>query len=482
LISLNAGGGALRDTGVMNETPDTPRSDLRFDPELIRKYDGFGPRYTSYPTADRFHPGFTAAHYVDALASRGAPAQPLSLYVHLPFCNTICYYCACNKIITANRGRSAKYVRYLGHEIDIVSSLLEGERSVQQLHWGGGTPTFLAHDEMAALMASLRGAFAFSADTEASIEVDPRKVEVGTIAFLRELGFNRISIGIQDFDPAVQKAVNRIQSEAETRMVIEAARANGFRSVNADLIYGLPRQTVAGFSATLDKVLDLAPDRIALYGYAHVPHLFKAQRQIVAHELPGADTKLAIMQTAIERLTGEGYLYIGMDHFARPDDELAVALREGKLHRNFQGYSTRPDCDLVAFGISAIGKVGANYVQNVKTLDKYYEALDERRLPVMRGITLDADDLLRRDVIQKLMCEFRLDFAAIERKHGVRFAEAFAPELAALDPMVADGLVVVSAGALDVTPRGRMLVRNVAMVFDRYLREARERAGYSRVI
>jgi len=397
----------------MNETPATPRSDLRFDPALIRKYDGFGPRYTSYPTADRFHAGFTAAQYVDALAMRGASAQPLSLYVHLPFCNTICYYCACNKIITANRGRSAKYVRYLGHEIDIVSSLLEGERRVQQLHWGGGTPTFLAHEEMAALMKSLRGAFAFDADTEASIEVDPRKVEVGTIAFLHELGFNRISVGIQDFDPAVQKAVNRIQSEEETRTVIEAARANGFRSVNADLIYGLPRQTVAGFSTTLDKVLELAPDRIALYGYAHVPHLFKAQRQIVAHELPGADTKLAIMQTAIERLTREGYLYIGMDHFARPDDELAVALREGKLHRNFQGYSTRPDCDLVAFGISAIGKVGPHYVQNVKTLDKYYEALDERRLPVMRGVTLTADDLLRRDVIQKLMCEFLLDFYAI---------------------------------------------------------------------
>jgi oxygen-independent coproporphyrinogen III oxidase len=466
----------------MNETSATLRSDLRFDPALIRKYDGFGPRYTSYPTADRFHAGFTAAQYVDALATRGAAAQPLSLYVHLPFCNTICYYCACNKIITANRGRSAKYVRYLGHEIDIVSSLLEGERSVQQLHWGGGTPTFLAHEEMAALMKSLRGAFAFDADTEASIEVDPRKVEVGTIAFLRELGFNRISIGIQDFDPAVQKAVNRIQSEDETRTVIEAARAHGFGSVNADLIYGLPRQTVAGFSTTLDKVLELAPDRIALYGYAHVPHLFKAQRQIVAHELPGADTKLAIMQTAIERLTREGYLYIGMDHFARPDDELAVALREGKLHRNFQGYSTRPDCDLVAFGISAIGKVGPHYVQNVKTLDKYYEALDERRLPVMRGVTLSADDLLRRDAIQKLMCEFRLDFAALERKHGIAFSETFAPEIAALDTMVADGLVELTADALDVTPRGRMLVRNIAMVFDRYLREARERAGYSRVI
>ena len=460
------------------------QGDLRFDPDLIRKYDGFGPRYTSYPTADRFHAGFTAADYVDALAARNhaAPAQPLSLYVHLPFCNTICYYCACNKIITANRGRSAKYVRYVGHEIDIVSSLLEGDRSVQQLHWGGGTPTFLAHEEMAALMGMLRGAFAFNADSEVSIEVDPRKVEVATVAFLRELGFNRMSLGIQDFDPAVQKAVNRIQSEAETRAVIETARAEGFGSINADLIYGLPRQTIAGFATTLDKVIDLAPDRIALYGYAHVPHLFKAQRQIVVHELPGADKKLAILETAIDKLTRAGYVYIGMDHFAKPGDELAVALREGKLHRNFQGYSTRPDCDLLAFGISAIGKVGATYVQNVKTLDKYYEALDERRLPVMRGIALEEDDLLRREVIQKLMCEFRLDYGALERAHGIRFGERFATELAALAPLAADGLVTLAPDGLEVTLGGRMLVRTVAMLFDRHLREARERATYSRVI
>jgi len=308
---------------------------FRFDPALIRKYDGFGPRYTSYPTADRFHDRFTAADYVDALAARNQAGieQPLSLYVHLPFCNTVCYYCACNKIITANRGRSAKYVRYLGQEIDIVSSLIEGDRRVQQLHWGGGTPTFLAHEEMSTLMQMLRNAFAFGDDTEVSIEIDPRKVDVATVAFLRELGFNRISLGIQDFDPAVQKAVNRIQSEAETRAVIEAARTNGFQSINTDLIYGLPLQTVAGFTATLDKVIDLAPDRVALYGYAHVPHLFKAQRQIVADELPVADTKLAILQTAIDKLTRAGYVYIGMDHFARPDDELAVALREARLRK-----------------------------------------------------------------------------------------------------------------------------------------------------
>jgi oxygen-independent coproporphyrinogen III oxidase len=467
----------------MDETASgAVRADFCFDPELIRKYDGFGPRYTSYPTADRFHAGFTAADYVDALTARRDEARPLSLYVHLPFCNTVCYYCACTKIITANRGRSAKYVRYLGREIDLVSSLLEGERRVSQLHWGGGTPTFLAREEMADLMRMLRAAFPFAADTEASIEIDPRKVDTSTIAFLRELGFNRVSFGIQDFDPAVQRAVNRIQTEEETRSLVVAARANGFASVNTDLIYGLPLQTVAGFAATLDKVIDIGPDRIALYGYAHVPHLFKAQRQIVADELPAAETKLAILSTAIDKLTRAGYVYIGMDHFAKPGDELAVALREGKLHRNFQGYSTRPDCDLIAFGMSAIGKIGPAYVQNVKTLDAYYGALDEGRLPLFRGYALTDDDRLRREIIQKLMCEFRLDVAAVEAQQGLRFAERFAPELAALAPLAADGLVTLSPASIDVTARGRMLVRIVAMVFDRHLREARERASYSKVI
>src|SRR6266496_1739834 len=360
---------------------------LSFDPRLIRKYDGFGPRYTSYPTADRFHDAFRAPDYVSALQTRNEtrPAQPLSLYVHLPFCNTICYYCACNKIITRNRTRSAQYVRYLEREIAIVAALVEGDPPVSQLHWGGGTPTFLAREEMSALMRSLRGNFRFAADTETSIEVDPRKVEADTIAFLADLGFNRISIGIQDFDPAVQQAVNRIQSEAETRTVIDAARANGFVSVNADLIYGLPRQSVRGFAATLDKVIAAAPDRIALYSYAHVPHLFKTQRQIVTDELPAPDVKLEIMALAIARLTEAWYVHIGMDHFAKPHDELAAAQKEHQLHRNFQGYSTRPDCDLLAFGISAIGKVGDAYMQNVKTLDAYYSHLDANALPIVRG-------------------------------------------------------------------------------------------------
>jgi oxygen-independent coproporphyrinogen-3 oxidase len=409
-------------------------------------------------------------------------AQPLSLYVHVPFCNTICYYCACNKVITKDHGRSAKYIRYVGREIDIVGGLVEGVPRVEQLHWGGGTPTFLARDEMTTLMGMLRGGFAVAPDAEISIEVDPRKVDADTVAFLGHLGFNRISVGVQDFDPEVQKAVNRIQSEAETRTVIDAARANGFVSVNCDLIYGLPKQTVAGFSATLDKVIEASPDRIALYNYAHLPHLFKPQRRIDEAALPAPETKLAILALAIEKLGAAGFVYIGMDHFAKPTDELAVAQAQRKLHRNFQGYSTKPDCDLLAFGISAIGKVGAAYIQNVRTLDDYYERLDAGALPVLRGIELAADDLLRRDVIQKLMCNFELDFREIEAAHGIRFAEYFAPDLAALAPLAADGLADIGADRISVTPRGRLLVRTVAMQFDRYLREARERARYSRVI
>jgi oxygen-independent coproporphyrinogen-3 oxidase len=331
-------------------------------------------------------------------------------------------------------------------------------------------------------MGMLHRAFTFAPDAEISIEVDPRKVSAETIAFLGGLGFNRISVGIQDFDPAVQQAVNRIQSEAETMTVIDAARANGFVSVNADLIYGLPKQTVAGFTQTLDKVIAASPDRIALYSYAHVPHLFKPQRSIDIDTLPAAETKLAILALAIDKLGAAGYIYIGMDHFAKPSDELAVAQAERKLHRNFQGYSTKPDCDMLAFGVSAIGKVGPSYVANVKTLDEYYKRLDAGQLPVMRGVELDADDLMRRDVIQKLMCNFELDFAAASREYGVRFEEYFAPDLAALKPLAADGLVELDDKSVKVTPRGRLLVRTVAMQFDKYLREATATAKYSKVI
>jgi oxygen-independent coproporphyrinogen-3 oxidase len=459
-------------------------SAIEFDPAMIARYDGRGPRYTSYPTADRFGDDFTADDYVRALQMRNdaRPAQPLSLYVHLPFCSTICFYCGCNKIVTRDHGRSAKYIRYLGREIDIVGGLIEGAPPVQQLHWGGGTPTFLAREELAQLMQMLRNGFAITPDAEISIEVDPRKVDAETIAFVGQLGFNRISVGIQDFDPEVQRAVNRIQSEEETRTVIDAARAHGFTSVNVDLIYGLPKQTLAGFSATLDKVLSASPDRIALYGYAHVPHLFKPQRRIAIDDLPSADAKLGILALAIDKLGAAGYVYIGMDHFARPDDTLAAAQRQRKLHRNFQGYSTQPDCDLIALGISAIGKVGATYVQNVKSLDAYYERLDARTLPVMRGIALNADDVLRRSVIQSLMCHFELDYGVIESAHGIRFTEYFEEELAALASLAADDLLVIGERAITVTPRGRLLVRAIAMRFDRHLREGHKGAQYSKVI
>jgi len=461
-----------------------PAASLAFDADLIAKYDQSGPRYTSYPTADRFHDRFGPADYVNALVTRAQqrPDEPLSLYVHVPFCNTICFYCGCNKVITKDHGRSAKYIRYVAREIGIVSSILETRAPVVQLHWGGGTPTFLAREEMADLMGHLTRAFRVAPDAEVSIEVDPRKVDPATIAFLARLGFNRISVGIQDFDPDVQKAVNRVQSEAETLAVIDAARANGFVSVNADLIYGLPKQNVARFSVTLDKVIAASPDRIALYSYAHLPHLFKPQRRIEVADVPSPAEKLAILALAIGKLGEAGYVYIGMDHFAKPGDELARAQAAGRLHRNFQGYTTRPECDLLAFGISAIGKVGRAYAANVKTLDEYYAILDRGVLPVKRGYQLTDDDLVRRDAIARLMCDFVLRPAEIEARHGIRFAEYFDLEVAALAPLAADGLVELTPDAIRVTPKGRLLVRPVAMLFDRHLREAAEEKRYSRVI
>jgi oxygen-independent coproporphyrinogen-3 oxidase len=373
----------------------------------------------------------------------------------------------------------------VAREVDAVAGILEADRHappVAQLHLGGGTPTFLSREEMAGLVGHLRERFPFEDGAEISIEVDPRKVDADEVAFLGALGFNRISIGVQDFDPAVQKAVNRIQSEAETRAAIDAARANGFTSVNVDLIYGLPRQTLAGFAATIERVVDLSPDRIALYSYAHVPHLFKPQRRIDVDALPEPSEKLGILAHAIERLAAAGYVYIGMDHFAKPTDELARAQRDRTLQRNFQGYSTRPDCDLLAFGISAIGKVGRTYVQNVRTLDEYYDRLDAKALPVFRGYVLTGDDAVRRDVIGRLMCDFELAIPELEARHGIVFERAFAAELRALAPLADDGLIEIQPGRVRVTDRGRLLVRTVAMVFDRHLREARAAARYSKVI
>ncbi|MDB5960191.1 MAG: coproporphyrinogen oxidase [Massilia sp.] len=446
---------------------------VRFDAALLRKLSRAGPRYTSYPTADRFHGGFGYGDYLGAVAarrSRGA-VQPLSLYLHIPFCDTVCYYCACNKIVTRRTDKAARYLAYLKREIAMQGALFTGMHQLRQLHLGGGTPTYLSDAQIDELMAVLRHHFAFASDAEGeyAIEVDPRTVTPQRIARLRQQGFNRLSLGVQDFDEAVQRAVNRVQPEAQTLAIIAAARAHGYRSVNIDLIYGLPEQNLATMADTLERVVRADPDRIALYHYAHLPQLFKPQRRIDTARLPDGETKLAMLGMAIERLGRAGYVYIGMDHFAKPGDELAVAQRQGRLHRNFQGYSTHADADIVACGVSAIGAVGTTYSQNAKTLDAYYAAIDEQRLPIERGVALSMDDVLRRTIIQMLMCQFELSIAAIEQAFPIVFADYFKAELAALDQLAGDALVVLEDGWISVTERGRLLIRNVCMVFDAYL-------------
>ena len=446
---------------------------VEFDVDLIKRLGRNGPRYTSYPTADRFGAEFGYRDYLHAVAglrTRGS-ARPLSLYLHIPFCDTVCYYCACNKIVTRKRDKAATYLAYLKREIAMQGALFAGINEVEQLHFGGGTPTYLSDAQMDDLMAHLRRSFRFAPDEvgEYSIEVDPRTVSAERVHALRRQGFNRISLGVQDFDPEVQRAVNRVQPELETRAVIDAARAAAFRSVSIDLIYGLPKQNLDTMRRTIDKVIAADPDRIAVYHYAHMPHLFKPQRRILEADMPSSDTKLQMLQLCIERLGAAGYVYIGMDHFAKPDDDLAVAQRQGRLHRNFQGYSTHADTDLVACGVSAIGAVGATYSQNVKTLEEYYDLLDQNELPVARGIRLGMDDALRRSLIQKLMCQFEVSIAALEQAFPIVFKDYFGPELAQLRQMEQDGLVTVGPEWLTVTMKGRLLIRNVCMVFDRYL-------------
>jgi len=458
---------------VIPVAPVALRSKVEFDAELLTRLGKNGPRYTSYPTADRFSDSFGYRDYLHAVAAvrtRGAP-RPMSLYLHIPFCDTVCYYCACNKIVTRKRDKAATYLGYLKREIAMQGALMAGMGEVAQLHFGGGTPTYLSDAQMGELMEHLRRSFRFAPDAEGeyAIEVDPRSVTAERVHSLRRQGFNRISLGVQDFDAAVQLAVNRVQPEAETRAIIGASRAAGFRSVSIDLIYGLPKQSLATMAVTMDKVIDAGPDRISLYHYAHMPQLFKPQRRILEADMPGSAEKLDMLALSIERLGGAGYVYIGMDHFAKPGDDLAIAQRQGRLHRNFQGYSTHADSDLVACGVSAIGAVGATYSQNAKTLEAYYEALDNNELPVVRGIALDMDDLLRRAIIQTLMCQFELSVSAIEQAFPIVFASYFAAELAQLRALAADGLVLVDDDWLTVTPRGRLLIRNLCMVFDRYL-------------
>ncbi|APR97253.1 coproporphyrinogen III oxidase [Pandoraea thiooxydans] len=443
-----------------------------FDPALLHKYDLNGPRYTSYPTAPQFHDRFGAAEYRQAIAQSPQSGQPLSLYMHLPFCDTVCFYCACNKVITRNRARTRPYLERLYREIAAQAALFDGtRRPIAQLHWGGGTPTFLSHDEMSELMAVTGDHFQLLGDDqgEYSIEVDPREASPDTIALLRELGFNRLSVGVQDFDPQVQQAVNRIQPRAVTEATVNAARQTGFRSISLDLIYGLPHQSVASFSRTLDAVLELAPDRLSVFNYAHLPQFFKMQQQIDESALPGPAEKLAILKTSIERLGEAGYVYIGMDHFARPDDELAQAQVNRTLYRNFQGYSTHADCDLIGLGVSAIGKIGNFYAQNLKVLPDYQNAIDAEGLAVTRGIMLNDDDLLRRAVINQLMCHFELPLGPLQTQFGIDPANYFSDEFERLRAFEADGLLAIEPDRLRVLPAGRLLVRNICMVFDRYL-------------
>lgn len=458
---------------TLTAEPTLPADDaLCFEPDLIRRYDRPGARYTSYPTALEFHTGFGVAELSAAVARSNASGRELSLYVHVPFCLSPCFYCGCTRIITRDKRRGARYLTQLKQEISVKAAGFDRSREVIQLHLGGGTPNFLSPEQIAELVRHLGECFTFSDSPrrDFSIELDPRSVSPADIAALAAIGFNRASLGVQDFDPAVQAAVNREQGVAETLALIDAARAAGFASVNVDLIYGLPGQTVAGFGRTLDTVLAALPDRLAIYGYAHLPQLFKAQQRIDPAQLPSAATRLELLGLAIHKLTAVGYHYIGMDHFARPGDELSRAHAEGSLHRNFMGYTTHAQTDLVGFGMSAISKIDDSYSQNLKTLPEWETAMDNGHVPLWRGVQLSADDRIRADAIQQLMCQDRLDLDALGAAHAIDAASYFADDLKALDELIADDLVQVEARSVRVRPRGRLLLRNIAACFDAYRR------------
>ena len=455
-----------------------------FDLALISKYDQSGPRYTSYPTAVQFHEGFDEEAYKRVVRATNEGGSPLSLYFHIPFCDTVCFYCACNKVATKDRSMAADYLARLHEEMRLQSELVDPARVVTQLHWGGGTPTFISHDEMRELVAQTRKYFTLLDDDtgEYSIEIDPREAQGDTVKLLRELGFNRMSLGVQDFDERVQKAVNRLQTKQETLSVLQAARDEGFRSMSIDLIYGLPFQSVESFSSTLDQILEVDPDRLSVFNYAHLPERFKPQRRINEEELPPAQEKLDILQMTIEKLSAAGYVYIGMDHFAKPGDELVQAQENGTLYRNFQGYSTHSDCDLIGLGATSIGMVGPSYAQNMRSLDEYYERIDSGRLAVFRGVELSQDDLIRRDVITRLICHFSLQMGDIESQWGIVFSDYFASELKRLREMELDGLVKLSDRSIEVMPKGRLLIRNICMSFDAYINSKAAQGSFSKVI
>jgi oxygen-independent coproporphyrinogen-3 oxidase len=464
----------------------TERSIAQFDPELIARYDTQGPRYTSYPTAPQFHDGFGERQLRDAARASNEEPIPreLSLYVHLPFCFSPCFYCGCTRIITHDLGKADIYLDALQREAELIAPLFDPDREVVQLHFGGGTPNFLDRGRMRRLLGVLENHFTLSRSPrrEFGIEIDPRYASPEYVKDLGSLGLNRMSIGIQDFDPQVQEAVNRVQSVAQVEDIMRAGRESGFGSISVDLIYGLPHQDVERFTRTLDQVIELAPDRIAAYSYAHMPQLFKAQRQIQDSVLPDATTKLALFGRTLERLTEAGYVYIGMDHFARADDDLARAQEAGTLQRNFQGYSTYGDCDIIGLGVSAIGRIGETYSQNARELKAYYAALDAGRIPVIRGIHLGADDLIRRELIGELMCHGRLDKKAFGHRHRLDFDRYFVHDMKRLAPLADDGLVEVDANQLQITPRGRLLIRHVAMCFDAYLQQDSSGHGFSKAI
>jgi len=444
---------------------------ISFDAELINRYSGRGPRYTSYPTAVQFGDGFTEAHYREAVRQSNADGRPLSLYLHIPFCTTLCYYCGCNKIVTRNAARVSDYLDCLYAEITMQAELFDQHRVVEQLHFGGGTPTYLDDQQLCRLMTHLSQAFTLETgpSREFSIEVDPRSVHSESMELLAKLGFNRLSLGIQDFDAAVQQAVNRIQSATDVQKLVDDARKYAYRSISFDLIYGLPHQSVASFDATLDQVIAIQPDRLAIYNYAHLPERFKGQRMILAKDLPDAETKLQILKQTIGKLVDAGYVYIGMDHFALPGDDLVQAKNDGTLQRNFQGYSTHGGADLIALGVSAIGNIGNTYAQNSVSTIEYEELVSKKQLPIRKGLDVDNDDQLRASVIQDIMCHDGIDFAAFNESWSIDFQHYFSAELEQLQGLAADGLIVISDQAIGVTAKGRLLLRSIAMVFDRYL-------------
>lgn len=453
---------------------------LEWDEQLLKKYNVSGPRYTSYPTALEFSDDYQLSDYIACL-SQVSSDKPLSLYIHVPFCKNICYYCACNKVITKDAAKASRYVDYLIKEIGLVAKLLNA-KTLRQIHWGGGTPTFLSLEQVTAIMQAIDDNFYVSKDAEISIEVDPRTLPLDDIASLARLGFNRMSVGIQDFDLKVQQSINRVQSFEMTRDIFIEARNCGFRSINSDLIYGLPHQTQISFEKTLKRMLAISPDRISVFNYAHLPHRFKPQRRILAEHLPSSAEKLAIFEFIIDRLQGQGYRYIGMDHFAKPEDELAVAQQNHCLHRNFQGYTTHGEYALIGVGVSSIGSIGGDYHQNVRDLPTYYEALDKDKLPSWRGATMSNDDKIRRSVIFELICHFFVDKKSIEKRYQIDFNQYFSYERSLLNDFEADALLVDNDNYIRISAKGRLFIRNICMMFDRYLNEMQTIQSYSKVI